>query len=173
MSHSIIKEQARIESGKASYSTGVPQLHNLLFKLFLSERLDRSIVLLYESINEVLSVFADTLSIKKTSKNRSNLRAQHYTEHTIGWGKSSPCLDWDRDLKIKTGCVLLSRGQPPSTIAAETLHFCVRYGNRCFLLAITTGKIHKINQSHTIGITAASIRFIKVNDQASRLISTG
>ena len=73
MSHSIIKEQARIESDKASYSTGVLQLHNLLFKLFLRETSALSIVLLDESISELGGVFYDTISIKKNSKNRSIL----------------------------------------------------------------------------------------------------
>ena len=31
-------------------------------------------------------------------------------------------------------------GKPCSTIAAAALHFCVRYGNRCCLRAISTGK---------------------------------
>ena len=41
----------------------------------------------------------------------------------------------------KPGNVLLSHGQSRSTIAAEALHFRVRYGNGCFLLAMITGKI--------------------------------
>ena len=55
--------------------------------------------------------------------------------------------------KIKTGYVLLSQGLPPSTIAAEALHFCVRYGNRCFLLAMAAEKFKK-SQLYNIGKTA-------------------
>ena len=58
-----------------------------------------------------------------------------------------------RSGKNKTGCVLLSQGLPLSTIAAEALHFCVRYGNRCFLLAMATGKSKK-SQLYNIGKTA-------------------
>ena len=32
----------------------------------------------------------------------------------------------------------LPGGRPPSTISAKELNFCVRYGNRCALLAIIT-----------------------------------
>ena len=42
--------------------------------------------------------------------------------------------------KKGTGDELLSRPLIVSTIAAEALHFCVRNGNRCFILAIVTGK---------------------------------
>src|SRR5690554_2000931 len=34
----------------------------------------------------------------------------------------------------------LPGGLPPSTISAERLNFCVRYGNRCDPFAIATGK---------------------------------
>ena len=40
--------------------------------------------------------------------------------------------------KQKAGNVLLSQDQCPSTIGAEELNFCVRYGNRCGLFAIVT-----------------------------------
>lgn len=49
----------------------------------------------------------------------------------------------DSRSKNKTGYVLLSHDLTRSTIAAEALHFCVRYGNRCFLLAMVAGKFKK------------------------------
>ena len=36
--------------------------------------------------------------------------------------------------------MLLSHGQRRSTIAAEALHFRVRDGNGCYILAMVTGK---------------------------------
>jgi hypothetical protein len=45
--------------------------------------------------------------------------------------------------EIKPGNVLLSHSQSHSTIAAEALHFRVRYGNGCFFLALITGKIKR------------------------------
>ena len=60
----------------------------------------------------------------------------------------------------KTGCVLLSQGLPLSTIAAGTLHFCVRNGNRCFLPRYGNRKIKK-SQLHSIEITATRMYALK------------
>ena len=78
-------------------------------------------------------------------------------------------------LKNKTGYVLLSQGLPPSTIAAEALHFCVRDENRCFLLAMVTGKLFKM-ENNCIILELLQRMYalnLKYKDQASRLISTG
>ena len=45
--------------------------------------------------------------------------------------------------EIKPGNALLSHSQSYSTIAAEALHFRVRYGNGCFFLALITGKTER------------------------------
>ena len=47
----------------------------------------------------------------------------------------------DKSCLAFTSCVATSyphRGQPPTTIGAKKLNFCVRHGNRCILLAIAT-----------------------------------
>ena len=40
--------------------------------------------------------------------------------------------------KIKRQRPTFPGGLPPSIISAKELNFCVRYGNRCILLAIVT-----------------------------------
>jgi hypothetical protein len=62
-------------------------------------------------------------------------------------------------------------GDCRSTIAAEALHFRVRNGNGCYLLAMVTGK--KITTKHRGGANNLQLRRERKKGQASRLISTG
>ena len=64
-----------------------------------------------------------------------------YTPDTLGIQTKKKGLRLLSSPEKKPGNVLLSQSQSSSTIAAEALHFRVRYGNGCFLLAMITGKI--------------------------------
>ena len=53
----------------------------------------------------------------------------------------------NRGFLNKPGAVLLSRGLPLSTIAAEELNGRVRNGNGCVFLAMDTGKFWSVIQT--------------------------
>ena len=57
----------------------------------------------------------------------------------------------------------LPEGLPSSTIGAEGLNFCVRYGNRCIPFAIVTGFTPALKPGNLKGLLHIAVKYIAVS----------